>query len=279
MKIRYAAVALVMLSGCFPLSRGKDLEERVNKLDATQQDQTRALAEQRDALKAQASDLQTKVADMQARLDKLDKASRTSDADVGVQISTVRDDLAQLRGQVEEYQHRIDVLDQGLKDLSTTTDAKLASIKGPDALKQYQAQQEASKLQRPADKVEFLKLADSKASGGDPLLAQQLYQEWLKKWPKDPLAAQAHYNLGRIYQQQSHHREAISEFGEVASNFKKSAQAPAALLASSESFAALGMNDLAKKALEAVVAEYPKSAEAKVAHEKLKKPAPKKKGK
>lgn len=279
MKNRLAAVALVALAACFPLSRGKDLEARVDKLDATQQEQARAAADDRAALKKQADALQAKQQELEGRLDKLDKASRTSDADVGVQISAVRDDLAQLRGQVEEYQHRIDLVDQGLKDLSSSTDAKLASIKGPDALKQYQAQQEAAKIQRPADKTEFLKLADSKASGGDPMLAQELYQEWLKKWPKDPLAASAHYSLGKIYQQQSHHREAISEFGEVASNFKKSEKAPAALLASSESFAALGMGDLAKKALEAVVQEYPRSQEAKIAKEKLKSRTPHKKGK
>ena len=60
----------------------------------------------------------------------------------------------------------------------------------------------------------------------------------------------------------------------MAKDFKKSDKAPAALLASSQSFAALGMRDLAKKALEAVVQEYPRAQEAKIAREKLRRSAP-----
>ena len=279
MKNRILTAVLLLLSACYPASRGKDLEARVDKLDATSNDLARQLSDERDALKKSAADLQAKEDDLAARLDKLEKASHTGDAETGVQLQAVRDDMAQLRGQVDQYQHRIDLLDQGLKQLSDSTDEKFAAVKGGDALKQLAAQKEAANLKRPTDKTEYLKLAEDKATSGDTALAQQLYTEWLQKWPKDSMAAQAHYNLGKLYQDQNHHREALGEFGEVAKNFPKSPQAAPALLRSSESFAALNMSDASRLALEALEKDYPKSQEAKIAHEKLKKPGAKKKGK
>ena len=79
----------------------------------------------------------------------------------------------------------------------------------------------------------------------------------------------AHLSLGKLDQAQNHHREALSEFGEVAKHFPKSAQAPAALLCSSDSFAALNMADASKLALEALIKDYAHSPEAKIAHARL----------
>lgn len=280
MRLPTALLLLACSSACYPLTRGKDLEARVDKLDG----EDKALAEQltadRDALKKQSAELQGKLDDLTARLDKLDKASHTADADVGVQIQAVRDDLAQLHGAVEQYQHRIDLLDQGIKDVQSQTEQKLAAVKGAEAVKQLQADKAAEKLARPADKGEFLKLAEAKAAAGETELAVKLYNELLQKWPRDPVAASAHYALGRMAQDQKHEREALSEYGEVIKSFGKSDKAPPALLRSSECFAALGMADASHLALEKLVKDYPKSQEAKIAKERQKKSAPaKKKGK
>lgn len=277
MRVRILLVSLA-LTGCYPIWKGSELSDRVDQLDTNQKNLAQQQQAERDALQKKGEELAAKQADLSARLDKLERASHTADADVGVQLQGVRDDLAQLRGQVDEYNHHLGQLDQNLSQLATTTDEKIASIKGPDALKQYQAMKEAQALKRPTDKNEYLKLADSKAASGDTMLAQTLYGEWLQKWSKDPLAASAHLSLGKLHQQQNHHREALSEFGEIAKNFPHSAQAPVALLRSSDSFAALNMADASKLALEALVKDYPRSQEAKIAKERLKH-APKKKGK
>ena len=275
MKTRLLAMLVLCLAACYPASRGKIIEARVDKLDANSQDLARQLLAQRDRLRQESTALAGQLAALQGRLDKLDKASHTSDADVGVQMQAVREDLATLHGNVDQYQHRLDQLDQGIQQLSAATDEKFAAIKGPDALKKLEAAKEAAALQRPTDKKAYLALADAKAASGDTALAQTLYTEWLQKWPKDPLAARAHLALGTLDQSQNHHREALSEFGEVAKHFAKSAQAPAALLHSSESFAALNMADASKLALQAVVKDYPRSPEAKTARARLRKPAKK----
>ena len=279
MRTRILLVSLA-LTGCYPIWKGSELSDHVDQLAADQKDLAKQQESERDALAAQGKALEAKEADLSARLDKLEKASRTSDADVGVQIQAVREDLAQLHGQVDEYNHHLGQLDQNVQQLGATTDEKLAFIKGPDALKQYQAMKEAKALKRPTDKAEYLKLADAKAASGDSALAQTLYTEWLQKWPKDPLAASAHLSLGKLQQEQNHHREALSEFGEIAKSFPHSAQAPVALLRSSDSFAALGMADASKLALQALEKDYPRSQEAKIAKKRLEKSAPpKKKGK
>jgi TolA-binding protein len=274
MRLRSSLLLLLCTSACYPLTRGKDLEVRVETLERDDKTLAEQLTAERDTLRKQSSELQTKLDDLTARLDKLDKASHTADADVGVQIQAVRDDLAQMHGAVEQYQHRIDLLDQGIKDLQSQTDQKLAAVKGTEAVKQLQADKAAEKLQRPTDKEGFLKLADAKAAAGETEVAVKLYNEFLQKWSKDPLAASAHYALGRIAQEQKHEREALSEFGEVVKAFAKTEKAAPALLRSSECFAALGMADASHLALEKLVKDYPKSQESRMAKERLKKPSP-----
>jgi tol-pal system protein YbgF len=279
-----AACSLLLLApGCFlfyPTTRGQALETRVNQLEADDKATAEDLQKQKDDLARQLPALTASVTELQARLDKLEHASRTSDADVGVQLESVREDLSKLRGQVEEYQHRIDTLDAGIKQMQTDTTEKLVALKGPDALKQLEANKKLASLQRPTDKTAFLKLADEQAAAGSSDVAIGLYNEFLQKWGRDPLAANAHYALGKLQQDSNNCRAALTEFEDVIKKFEKSDKVPPALMRTSECFGTLNMKDESRTALEVLAKNYPNSQEGKQAKEKLKKPAPKgKKGK
>jgi tol-pal system protein YbgF len=271
------AVPALLLAGCwYPGDRGKQLEARVDKLEVDNKQLAEDLIDEKKKLAQALPPMNQAIADLQARLDKLDHAARTSDADIGVQMEGAREDIAKLRGMVEEYQHRIDTLDTAIKQLNNDTNEKFAAIKGPDALKKLEAEKSIAKLPRPADKTDFLKLADNQLSSGNSDAAVELYNEFLQKWPKDPLAANAHYSLGKYNTDQNHCREALSEYGEVIKKFPKSEKAPPSLLASSDCFATLGMSDESRLALEELTKDYPNSQEGKQAKERLKKkPTPK----
>ncbi len=276
-------VAVASLSGCFyPGERGRLLEARVDKLTAENEALAAKVTKSEASVGEALPKIDQKIGEVTAALESLDNASRRSSADVGVQVQKLVDDVAKLRGEVETYVYKIDELETGLKKLQEETGQKLTALEGSSAAKEAEAKRKAEELKRPADKGDFLALANEKAKAGELALARQLYLEWLKKWPKDALGAEAHLGLGDTYAKDDRCREALYEYQRVIEDHSKSKLVPDAFVRSSDCFAALKMNAEAKLALEEVVKSYPKSDAAKTAKQKLaelekKKPAPAKK--
>jgi tol-pal system protein YbgF len=264
-------IAVLAGSACFyPGERGQMLEERVDKLSTDNQELKRSLI-----------DAQEKFAKAQKRLEdtleQLDKAARRSDADIGIQMQKTVEDVAALRGQVETYQYKVAELESALKSAQDALTAKAASS-DPDAA----TKKKADELKRPDDPKDFLRLADD-TSRSDKGLARTLYNEFLKKWPKDTNAGEAHFGLGETYYTDDKCREALYEYGKVIQEFTKTRSAPDAYLRSADCFKKLKMTAESKLALETLMKEHPKSDAAKTAKVKLaeldekpEKPAPKK---
>ena len=250
MRVARAAFCLGALSlgGCFYSSEaGKTLETRVDKLDKDLRAEQKAQAEKLDQ---QLPRIDQKVAEVTKALDSLDQASRRSGADTSVQLQKVIEDLAQLRGQVEAYTHNHDALE-------TRAAASAESKKTPDD------------VPRPTDKKEFFALAQSKAKSGDIQTARALYVDFIRKWPKDDLAGDAHFALAESYYGQDNCPEALPEYGQLIKSFGKSKSVPLAYVRSGDCFARLKNPEAARLAYEQVVKDYPKSAEAKLAQKGL----------
>jgi tol-pal system protein YbgF len=248
-------LGVLSLAGCFYSSEaGKNLETRVDKLDHDVRAEQKA---QQEKLDEQQSRIDQKIAQVSKALDSLDEASRRSGADASVQLQKVIEDLAQLRGQVEAYTHSVDAL----QDRATAAKASPAATDVP----------------RPTDKKEFFALAQSKAKAGDIPAARSLYVEFVRKWPKDDLAGDAHFALAESYYGQDNCPEALPEYGQLIKNFGKSKSVPLAYVRSGDCFARLKNPEAARLAYEQVLSDYPKSSEAKLAQKglaALKKPPP-----
>ncbi|QRN94527.1 tetratricopeptide repeat protein [Archangium violaceum] len=268
---RLALIALPLaISGCFyPADRGRALEARLEKIDATQAQLQAELKQTRAQLDATLPRIDEKVAEVTKALQSLDTASRRTGADISVQLQKTVEDLAQLRGQVETYLYKIGELEAALAKTNEETESKLLALKGEAALKEAEARKKAEELKRPADKKEFLALAQEKAKAGDTAVARQLYTEFLKKWPKDALAAEAHYGLGETYFAEDKCREALPEYGKLLQEYPKAEPTPDAYLRSSDCFKKLKMQEESRLALEELVKAYPKSEAAKTAKSRL----------
>lgn len=268
---RLALIALTLaISGCFyPADRGRALEARIEKLDATQAQLQKELTQTREQLAATLPLIDQKIAEVTKALQSLDTASRRSGADIGIQLQKTVEDLSQLRGQVETYLYKIGELETALAKTSEDTEKRLLALKGEEALKEAEARKKAEELKRPTDKKEFLALAQEKAKAGELVLARQLYSEFLKKWPKDTLAAEAHFGLGETYFTEDKCREALPEYGRLLQDYPKAESTPNAYLRSSECFKKLKMQEESRLALEELVKGYPKSEAAKTAKARL----------
>lgn len=271
MRLTYVAVVAVLpLAGCFyPAERGRLLEARVDKLTAENEALSAQLKQTDERVQATLPQIDQKIAEVTAALESLDKASRRTGADIAVQVQKTLEDVAKLRGDLETYQYRITELEGTLKKVQDDLEVRLAKLQGDAAAREAEAKQRAEELKRPTDKKEFLALANSKAKAGEPVLARQLYVEFLKKWPKDALVPEAHFGLGETYFNEDRCREALFEYGKVIQEHPKAKIVPDAYLRSSECFAQLKMNAESRLALEEVVKSYPKSAAAKTAKQKL----------
>ncbi|WNG38687.1 tetratricopeptide repeat protein [Archangium violaceum] len=268
---RLALIALPLaLSGCFyPADRGRALETRIEKIDASNAQLQEELKQTRAQLDATLPRIDEKIAEVSKALQSLDTASRRTGADIGIQLQKTVEDLSQLRGQVETYLHKIGELETALAQTNEATEKRLLALKGDEALKEAEARKKAEELKRPTDKKEFLALAQEKAKGGDVAVARQLYSEFLKKWPKDALAAEAHFGLGETYFAEDKCREALFEYGKLLQEYPKADSTPSAYLRSSDCFKKLKMQEESRLALEELVKGYPKSDAAKTAKTRL----------
>jgi tol-pal system protein YbgF len=271
-------VLLLLLAGatgCWvPLERGRAMQARIDQLDQGQQDLQRRLDEEHAVVKDRVAKVDAKIAEVQKKIDELNHAARRSGADLAVNQTKLQDDLARLRGDLEVEQHRLGDLEKTLADLKDDTQGKLAALKGAGALDEFEARRKAQSLAKPDDRAAFLALAEKEEETGDKGVARELYQQYVRRWPSDPKAAEAGYRAGGLLAAQRRWREAILAFGKVAEDFPRSERAPAALLHVGEAMLQLEMKDDARAILQQVVDRYPKSQAADAAKDKLKDLAP-----
>ena len=260
---RVAALLLLGASACWtPAEKGRQMEARLDKLEGESQASAKALDEQRAALRE-------RIASVDQKIEELNAASRRSGADVAVNQDKMLDELTRLRGQLEEIAHRLDGVERSVAQQKTDTDARFAALKGAGALEEYEARRKAEQLKRPSDKGEFMTLAQQQERSGDRGVARQLYEEFVKRWPTDPLSADAHFRLGELWFGDKRYREAILEYGKVAQDFPRSDKAPDALFRTGESMLALDLRPDAKSLFEEVQRRYPGTTAARRAKQRL----------
>jgi tol-pal system protein YbgF len=288
---RAAPALLLALSSCFvPLERGRMMEARIQKLEVDNVEQNRRIEEQQRAVKERVATVDRKIVEVQQKIDELNQAARRSGADLGVGLSRLQDEFARAKGELEVEQHRLAELDKALAALKADTDGRFAALKGAGALDTFEARQKAAGLGRPDDRSAFLALAQKEEAQGDKGVARELYEEYVRKWPKDAGAAEAGFRAGELHAAQRRWRDALLAYGRVAEGFPRHELAPDAMLGAATAMVELGMKDDARSILEQVVDRYPKTPAAGRAKQRLadlappppppaekRKPAPKRK--
>ncbi len=270
MKIRIAAPLLLAASACWvPVEKGRQMDARIQRLEADSAATTKQLEEQRAVVRDRITQADQKIAEVQRKLDELNNTAHRSGADVVAQQDRMQETLTRLLGQLEEQQHALQQTDGRLAQLQSDTDARFAALKGAGALEDYEGRKRAETLRRPTDKAEFFALALQQEQAGERAVARQLYDEYVKKWPTDPRAADAWFRMGEISYGEKRYREAVLSYGKVAQDFPRSDKAPDALFRTGEAMLALDLRDDAKAIFQDVVKRYPKTTAAKKANARL----------
>jgi tol-pal system protein YbgF len=272
---RLSLLALLCASACWvPVERGRQMEARIQRLEGESEISAKQLDEQRAVVRERVAAVDAKIAEVQKKLDELNATAHRTGADMAVNQDRLTEEVRRLHGTFEELSHRLDLLDQAVAAQKSDTDARFAALKGAGALDEFEARRKVEQLRLPADKGEFLALAQAQEAKGERAVARALYEDFVKKWPSDARAADAHFRLGELWYGDKRYREAILEYGKVAQDFPRSDKAPDALLRTGESMLALDLKDDARGLFEEVSARYPKSLAAQRAKARLAELAP-----
>jgi tol-pal system protein YbgF len=265
------AVALaLLLSACWvPVERGQKMEQRITRLEGESQISAKQLDEQRSIVRERVAEADAKIAEVQKKIDELNATAHRTGADLAVNQDKLAEEVTRLRGVLEEQAHKLESLDKTLAQMKSDSDARFAALKGAGALDEFEARKKLESLPRPSDKVAFLDLARTQESKGEKSVARGLYDEFVRKWPNDPRAADAHFRLGELWFGDRRYRDALLEYGKVAQDFPRSDKAPDALLRSAESMLELDLKDDAKAILADIPKRYPGTSAATRAKARL----------
>ena len=282
-----AALLVAPAAGCFvPLEKGREMEARIQRLEVQNVEQQRSLEAERQAVRERVERVDQKIREVQQKIDELNQAARRSGADLGVSLSRLQEEFARVKGDLEVAQHRLGEIDRSVGVLRSDTDTRFAALKGQGAMDAYEARQRIAALPKPDDKAAVLSLAQSTEDKGEKGIAREMYDEFVRKWPNDPRAAEAGFRSGELLFGMNRFRDALLAYGRVAEGFPRSDRAPLAMLGAAESMLRLEMKDDAISVLRQLVERYPKTDAAAKARARLaelappgkadKKPAPKK---
>ncbi len=148
-----------------------------------------------------------------------------------------------------------------------TTESELKLEKEP-----YTKSDIPSKKELSADKI--YKSARQAFAQNDFETAREGFGQLLKRYPKSPQADNAQFWLGETYYREKWYEKAILEYQKVIEKYPKGNKVPASLLKQGFAFASLGDKANTRLILTELVKKYPKSNEAKIAKQKLKRLKP-----
>jgi len=268
------SIALVLpIAACwYPKERGQRLEQRLERIEGDgstrQPDQTQA------ATQEQAGRVDARLAEVQRKLDALQATTQETRTDRSARqdkLDRLADEVSRLRAGFDGYGRRLDSVEKSVAALHSS--ANRASASRPPA--ERKAAAPAEELMKPeapqasTSKPGFLALAREQESKGQKAVARDLYQEYVEKFPTDPSAAQAHFRLGELAFGERRYQDAIAQFGKVAKDFPRSAEAPDALLRTAASMTQLDLHDEAVAVLSEIPKRYPASPAAARAKQRL----------
>ena len=255
----FAALA----SGCVTTaSQGRRMREDI---DSLQVQVTELRKEQREQLAEGIKRIDDKLAEVNKSMEALGLTARRNDANFGVTVDQLITQLQSVRGDIETLRHQFDQFKDQSQAFQEQTEQRLAALKGDEALKAFQAKQQAKALEKPNRPGPFLALAKSELAARHVDVARDLLEEYLKRWPKEKGAAQARFLLGKSYFEEKAWRPAILELNKFREKWPHDPNIPEALYDIGESFAAIGLKPEAGKFFDALIKRHPNTPAARKA--------------
>ncbi len=186
------------------------------------------------------------------------------------------------------YQADLKLILADLRDRTTIIDSRLTDIEGrmaqvvnrmggetiqqPIASATTDSTGDTTAVQPSGPTVDANKMFDNAfgdLNKGNYDLAIMQFQEFISRFPDNPMTDDAQYWLGECYYGKKDYSKAIPEFDKEEKNYPKSDKLVSALFKMGRSYQELGDSARAKAIFDRIVKDYPDSFEARPAQERL----------
>jgi len=238
----------------------RDIDESKNRIYTLEKDLSTA-REGEKTFKSDFAALRKGDADLQANIDSLKSDLQVMAGkldDQGVAAKKPAEELARYR---EDSDRRIVALEDRIVKLQVALDELNKRMK--------EVAQAGAITGNTASDALYLKGLEA-FKGGDMPSARTQLTSFIEKNASHDLVPNARYWIGETYYGEKNYEQAILEFQEVVKQYPKKEKAPAAMLKQALSFKALKDLKSTQYLLKRLIADYPKSDEAKKAKVLLK---------
>ncbi len=252
-------LSAVLLSGCFAFTtkeEGRELKQQI--------DEVKNLSAKNELRAAElAKQLDEQLARLRAVVDEATKVVTRNSADVGLQVQKLQTDLAQLTGRIDDLQHAEDALTKQFQDYRAASDTKIEQL--------VNASTTAKNPPLPENADALYAEATKRLQAEQWQEARRLFEAFVNRYPADPRAARAQYNIGEAYATEKRYAYAIKAYTMVVDNFPKSDVVPDAMYKNGLAFYALKYCGDAKIYFQELLKRYPRTSWKKDAVDELKK--------
>jgi tol-pal system protein YbgF len=229
----------------------------------------KAHAEEKAALQRRIKEADAKTKELTKVIDEYRRATGRSAADIGVDIERVKSDLMIIRGRQEVNEHRLGTIEKRFSIIHQDLDKRReeAERQEKERIEREEAGRKAwegkkkqiVEIKRPQKKEDFYKLAYGLLEAGQTVAARALFDEFLKKWPRDAYSDNALYWIAESHYAEEEYREAALAFQQVREKFPKGDKSADALLKLGFCFYNLERYRQALPFLREFVQSYPRS--------------------
>jgi tol-pal system protein YbgF len=246
-------------SGCFAFvtkEEGRELKQQI--------DDVRTLSAKNELKAAElAKELDEQLKRLRTVVDEATKVVTRNSADVGLNVQKLQTDLAQLTGRIDDIQHAQDAMTKQFQEYRAASDTKIEQLVNNSAT--------AKNPPMPETPDALFAEAEKRLQAQQWQDARRLFEGFVNRYPADPRAARAQYNIGEAYAGEKRYANAIGAYTKVVDNFPKSDIVPDAMYKNGLAFYALKYCGDAKVYFQELLKRYPKTNWKKDAAEELKK--------
>jgi tol-pal system protein YbgF len=258
-RIGWILLAAMASSGCFAFvtkEEGRELKQQI--------DDVRTLSAKNELRAAElAKELDEQLHRLRSVVDEATKVVTRNSADVGLQVQKLQTDLAQITGRVDDLQHAQDALTKQFQDYRAASDTKLEQLVNNSAA--------AKNPPIPETPDALFSEAEKRLQAQQWQESRRLFDAFVNRYPADPRAARAQYNIGEAYYGEKRFANAIAAYTKVIDNFPKSDVVPDAMYKNGLAFYAIKYCGDAKVYFQELIKRYPRTSWKKDASEELKK--------
>ena len=213
------------------------------------------------------------ILDLRAKVDQIQqdlkgqialKSDKSAALDLVNQNEQLRAEIAKLRGQIEVLTNELSNTQQRQKDFYVDLDNRMRKLEPKKVTVDGKEAQVDPGEQKSYDSALAL------FKSGDYRNAATSFADFLRRYPESAYAAAVQYGLGNAYYAQRDCKSAIAAHQALVKNFSDSPKAPDAMLNIAVCHIELKEKPQARKALEALISQYPESSAAQTAAERLK---------